>query len=150
MHLTDLRKLASATLATAAAAIAASAPTAVGTRFDDGRQLMPQARIAARQAITVAKSAVPGVVSEIDLERFHRVLVYNLDIGHMDVKVDALTGSVVAVTQSQDRRRGEDRQTVRHERAVPLERCRAGVPARHHPRLDRPRRHPKATRCRAR
>jgi hypothetical protein len=150
MYLTDTRRLAAATLVTAAAAIAASAPAAAAARFDDGGRLMTHARITVRQAITAAKSAVPGVVSEIDLEHFHRVLVYNVDIRHMEVKVNALTGSVVAVTQSQDQRREKDHQTVRHERAVGRERCRRGVPARHPARLHRPRRHPEPTGCRGR
>ena len=149
MYLTDTRRLVAATLVTAATAIAASAPAVAAARFDDGRRLMTHARITVRQAIKAAKSAVPGAVREIDLEHFHRMLVYNVDIRHMDIKVDALTGSIVAVTQSQDRR-GEDHRTVRRERAVGRERCRLGVAAWHPGRLDRPRRHPEPTRCRAR
>jgi uncharacterized membrane protein YkoI len=72
---------------------------AAGT-LDDGRELLPLAQVSLDEAIAAAQAAVPGATSaeigEVDLEYVGTTLVFNVDIGHKDVKVDAATGSVVS------------------------------------------------------
>jgi uncharacterized membrane protein YkoI len=67
--------------------------------LDDGEDLLPEARITLDQAIAIAaaQAAASSPVGEVDLERSHSRLVFNVDIGDKDVKVDASDGSIVAV-----------------------------------------------------
>jgi uncharacterized membrane protein YkoI len=65
--------------------------------LDDGKDLLPQAQITVDQAIAAGQSAASGPVGEIDLEQAHGRLVFNVDIGDKDVKVDASNGSIVTV-----------------------------------------------------
>jgi uncharacterized membrane protein YkoI len=67
-----------------------------GSRLDDGRDLLPQAKITEQQAIKAAQSAASGSLNEVDLEHYAGRLVFNVDVGASDVKVDASTGSVIA------------------------------------------------------
>jgi uncharacterized membrane protein YkoI len=71
----------------------AAAPT---SRIDDGAQLLPQAGITEQQAIDAALGAAAGKLNEIDLEQYRGTLVFNVDVGQRDVKVDAGTGRVLA------------------------------------------------------
>ncbi len=71
-------------------------PVAAGT-LDDGADLLPRASISVDAAIEAAQSAASGVVGEIDLEYVAGVLVFNVDIGTQDVKVDAASGAVLSV-----------------------------------------------------
>lgn len=64
--------------------------------LDDGKDLLPQARISLAQAIEAAQTAASGDVDEVDLEYYDGKLVFNVDVGNSDVKVDATTGAVVA------------------------------------------------------
>lgn len=68
--------------------------------LDDGEELLPQADISIDDAIASAQAAVPGATSadigEIDLEDFNGTLVFNVDVGDKDVKVDASTGDILA------------------------------------------------------
>jgi uncharacterized membrane protein YkoI len=64
--------------------------------IDDGRDLLPQAKITVDQAIEAAKAAHTGAIGEIDLEHFEGRLVFNVDVGDKDVKVDAESGIVLA------------------------------------------------------
>jgi uncharacterized membrane protein YkoI len=90
-----------------AAAVAAAGLGVVGvgwaaggggpSRLDDGKDLLPQATISERQAISAAQTAASGAVNEVDLERVGGQLVFNVDVGDADVKVDAATGQVVRV-----------------------------------------------------
>jgi len=68
-----------------------------GGVLDDGKDLLPQAQITVDQAIAAAQSAASGPVGEVDLEQTHGRLVFNVDIGDKDIKVDASDGSIVAV-----------------------------------------------------
>jgi uncharacterized membrane protein YkoI len=63
--------------------------------IDDGEELLPQAQITLDQAITAAQKAVPGKLGEVDLEYYDGRLVFNVDSGNADVKVDAATGAVI-------------------------------------------------------
>jgi uncharacterized membrane protein YkoI len=65
--------------------------------IDDGADLLPQASITLEQAITAAQAAADGPVGEVDLEYAGDRLVFNIDIGNHDVKVNATDGSVVSV-----------------------------------------------------
>jgi uncharacterized membrane protein YkoI len=65
--------------------------------LDDGKELLPQASITVEQAISAAQAAASGPVGEIDLEHYKGILVFNVDVGDSDVKVDAANGSVLAV-----------------------------------------------------
>jgi uncharacterized membrane protein YkoI len=67
------------------------------SRLDDGKDLLPQAQITEQQAIAAAQTAASGALNEVDLEHRGGRLVFNVDVGRHDVKVDAATGQVVAV-----------------------------------------------------
>jgi uncharacterized membrane protein YkoI len=69
---------------------------APASRIDDGAQLLPQAGITEQQAIDAALGAASGKLNEIDLEQYRGTLVFNVDVGQRDVKVDAATGKVLA------------------------------------------------------
>src|SRR3954467_6593787 len=94
---------AAATLGLAASAFAATghqhAHAAGASRLDDGKDLLPQAAITEQQAIEAAQSAAPGGLNEVDLEHAGGRLVFNVDVGSKDVKVDASNGHVVSVDQ---------------------------------------------------
>ncbi len=77
----------------------ASAPT---SRIDDGAQLLPQAAITEQQAIDAALGAASGKLNEIDLEQYKGTLVFNVDVGQADVKVDAATGDVLGTVVDND------------------------------------------------
>ena len=67
-----------------------------GSRMDDGKDLLPQAKITEQQAIRAAQGAATGDLNEVDLEHYSGKLVFNVDVGSSDVKVDATTGEVLA------------------------------------------------------
>ena len=69
--------------------------------LDDGKDLLPDAQITVDQAIAAAQSAASGPVGEVDLEHYGGKLVFNVDVGDKDVKVDAQTGAVLS-TDSKD------------------------------------------------
>jgi uncharacterized membrane protein YkoI len=92
-HVIAAAGVAAISLAGGAVAFAGGAPS----RLDDGKDLAGQAGISEAQAIAAARSAVPGDLNEVDLEHRAGRLVYNVDVGAKDVKVDASTGEVVAV-----------------------------------------------------
>jgi uncharacterized membrane protein YkoI len=64
--------------------------------LDDGKELLPQAGITIDKAIAAAQTAASGSVGEIDLEDYQGKLVFNVDVGDKDVKVDAADGSILA------------------------------------------------------
>ena len=63
--------------------------------IDDGEGLLPEASITLDQAIAAAQAAHPGTLGEVDLEYYDGHLVFNVDMGDQDVKVDADTGAVL-------------------------------------------------------
>jgi uncharacterized membrane protein YkoI len=95
--------IAAGTLGLATSAFAATghhhAHAAGGSRLDDGKELLPQATITEQQAIRAARSVASGGLNEIDLEHAGGKLVFNVDVGSKDVKVDASDGHVVSVDQ---------------------------------------------------
>jgi uncharacterized membrane protein YkoI len=104
-----MRRTITTVLATGAAlAAAAGVALAAGgggssepSRLDDGKDLLPQATISEPQAIAAAQGAASGALNEVDLEHYEGKLVYNVDVGDKDVKVDAADGRVLA-TPSDD------------------------------------------------
>jgi uncharacterized membrane protein YkoI len=83
----------------------ATASSAPQSRLDDGKALLPQAKITEQQAIAAAQSAASGPLNEVDLEHYQGRLVWNVDVGRADVKVDAANGDVLAAphdTASED------------------------------------------------
>ncbi|MFL5782894.1 MAG: PepSY domain-containing protein [Thermoleophilaceae bacterium] len=84
--------------AIAAGGIATSAggsPVTSGSRLDDGKQYLSKAKVTEQQAIAAAQRAESGDLNEVDLEYLDGRLVWNVDVGSKDVKVDAETGQVV-------------------------------------------------------
>ena len=63
---------------------------------DDGRDLLPQAKLTYEQAARAAQAAVPGSVGEIDLEYDRDRLVFDVDVEGQSVVVDAITGQVLS------------------------------------------------------
>jgi uncharacterized membrane protein YkoI len=74
--------------------------SAGGSRLDDGKQLLAQAKITEQQAIAAAQRAATGDLNEIDLEPWAGRLAFNVDVGSQEVKVDAKTGKVLAVVNA--------------------------------------------------
>jgi uncharacterized membrane protein YkoI len=89
--------VAASAAALGAVGVALAAGGGAPSRLDDGRDLLPQARITERQAIASAQTAASGALNELDLEHADGRLVFNVDVGDADVKVDAATGEVVRV-----------------------------------------------------
>jgi uncharacterized membrane protein YkoI len=67
--------------------------------LDDGKDLLPQAGISLDEAIAAAQTAASGAIGEVDLEYQGGTLVFNVDVGRQDVKVDAATGKVIGSDQ---------------------------------------------------
>jgi uncharacterized membrane protein YkoI len=67
-----------------------------GSRLDDGKDLLPQAGITEQEAIKAAQGAATGDLNEVDLEHWSGKLVFNVDVGSSDVKVDAGSGKVLS------------------------------------------------------
>lgn len=65
--------------------------------LDDGQDLLPLAQISIAEAVQAAQAAASGPIGEVDLEYLGGTLVYNVDVGRHDVKVDASSGQVLAV-----------------------------------------------------
>jgi uncharacterized membrane protein YkoI len=100
---TTKRKILGATVlalalgATATAFAGGRTTAAGGSRMDDGKDLLPQAKITETQAIQAAQTKASGELNEVDLEHLAGKLVFNVDVGGHDVKVDASAGDVVSV-----------------------------------------------------
>ena len=65
--------------------------------LDDGKELRPQASITLQQAIAVARNAAPGSLGQVDIEHYEGRLVYTVDVGDHEVKVDAANGRIDGV-----------------------------------------------------
>jgi len=66
--------------------------------LDDGRDLQSQATITLRQAIANAQRTASGRLGQVDLEHYNGHLVYMVDVGSQEVRVDAADGSIAAVS----------------------------------------------------
>jgi uncharacterized membrane protein YkoI len=65
--------------------------------LDDGKDLLPQTRITLAQAIAAAQHAQSGSLGQVDLEHYSGRVVYKVDVGDQEVRVDAIDGSVATV-----------------------------------------------------
>ena len=65
--------------------------------LDDGKDLQPQASVTLDQALASARNATSGSLGQVDLERYRGRLVYMVDVGDQEVRVDAANGKVVAI-----------------------------------------------------
>ena len=66
--------------------------------LDDGKDLQPQASITLGQAIASARKAAEGSLGQVDLEHYRNRLVYMVDVGDQEVRVDAANGNVAAIS----------------------------------------------------
>src|SRR4051794_13098923 len=94
--------IAAAGAATGVAVASGNGQATGGSRLDDGKDLLPQAKITEADAIAAAQGAASGPLNEVDLEQYKGHLVFNVDVGARDVKVDADTGEVLASPQDDE------------------------------------------------
>lgn len=96
-----------ALVALAAATFAAGGPRgliwddghyAMPGTLDDGKDLLPQASISLSSAVATAQHTANGALGQVDLEHFRGGIVYMVDVGNQEVRVDAASGKVVAIT----------------------------------------------------
>lgn len=66
--------------------------------LDDGKDLLPQTSISLPTAVGTAQRAATGSLGQVDLEHFRGGIVYMVDIGSQEVRVDATSGKVVAIS----------------------------------------------------
>lgn len=66
--------------------------------LEEGKDLLPQAKITVEQAVTAAQQAAQGALGAVDLERENGTLVYHVSVGDQDVSVDATTGLVLGIS----------------------------------------------------
>lgn len=64
---------------------------------DEAAALAPLAKVTADEASAAAQAEVPGDVQKVELDNENGSLVYSVEIGGKDVKVDAGTGAVLHV-----------------------------------------------------
>ena len=67
--------------------------------LDDGKEFISQTKITTAQAVAAAQNAQSGAVGQVDLEHYDGKLVYSVDVGNTEVKVDAANGSIVGSEQ---------------------------------------------------
>jgi uncharacterized membrane protein YkoI len=65
--------------------------------LDDGKDLLPLTTITLSQANAAAQRAASGSLGQVDLERFEGRVVYKVDVGPSEVRVDAADGRVVSI-----------------------------------------------------
>jgi uncharacterized membrane protein YkoI len=66
--------------------------------LDDGKGLLPHTSISLTTAVATAQGAANGALGQVDLEHFRGGIVYMVDVGNQEVRVDATSGKVVAIT----------------------------------------------------
>jgi uncharacterized membrane protein YkoI len=66
--------------------------------LDDGKDLLSQTSVSLSSAVAKAQRTATGALGQVDLERYHGAIVYMVDVGDQEVRVDAATGKVVAIT----------------------------------------------------
>jgi uncharacterized membrane protein YkoI len=66
--------------------------------LDDGKSLLPQTSVSLSSAVTTAQQAADGALGQVDLEHFRGGIVYSVDVGNQEVRVDATSGKVVAIS----------------------------------------------------
>jgi len=66
--------------------------------LDDGKDLLPQTTISLGQAVAAAQRAQSGKLGQVDLERYNGRIVYMVDVGDQEVRVDASSGTIAAIS----------------------------------------------------
>ena len=66
--------------------------------LDDGKELLPETTVTLRQANAAAQQAAAGALGQVDLERNQGRIVYSVDVGDNEVRVDADDGTIVSIT----------------------------------------------------
>jgi uncharacterized membrane protein YkoI len=66
--------------------------------LDDGKELLPQTKITLGQAIAAAQRAAQGDLGQVDLEHYDGRLVFMVDVGDQEVRVDAVNGTIAAIS----------------------------------------------------
>jgi uncharacterized membrane protein YkoI len=66
--------------------------------LDGGKELQSQTSISLATAVATAQRAASGALGQVDLEHFRDGIVYMVDIGNQEVRVDGTSGKVVAIT----------------------------------------------------
>jgi uncharacterized membrane protein YkoI len=66
--------------------------------LDDGKELLPQTRITLAQAVAAAQRAWQGQLGQVDLERSGGGVVYMVDVGDQEVRVDASDGRIASIS----------------------------------------------------
>jgi uncharacterized membrane protein YkoI len=62
--------------------------------LDDGKEFLPQTKITTAQAVSAAQRSQSGALGQVDLEHYNGKLVYSVDVGNDEVKVDATDGAI--------------------------------------------------------
>lgn len=63
----------------------------------ESQQLSQYSKVSSQQAATVAESRYGGKARAVELENEHGNLVYSVEVGDQDVKVDAGNGEILSV-----------------------------------------------------
>jgi len=71
-------------------------------QIEDGKELLGLTTITLEDAIAAAQRAADGGIGEIDVECYNGTLIFNVDVGQHDVKVDASNGSVLGSVADAD------------------------------------------------
>ena len=65
--------------------------------LDDGKDLLPQTTVDLKTAVATAQNATTGQLGQVDLEHYRGHVVYKVDVGDKEVRVDATGGAIVSV-----------------------------------------------------
>jgi len=66
--------------------------------LDDGKDLQSQATITLGLAVSNAQHAASGRLGQVDLEHFGGRIVYAVDVGDREVRLDAANGSIANIS----------------------------------------------------
>ena len=66
--------------------------------LDDGKELLSETKITLAQAVAAAQKAQSGQLGQVDLEHYGGRIVYMVDVGNKEVRVDATDGSIAAIS----------------------------------------------------
>lgn len=66
--------------------------------LDDGKELRSQTSVSLATAVSTAREVAHGAFGQVDLEHFRGRIVYTVDIGDNEVRVDAGNAKVVAIS----------------------------------------------------
>jgi uncharacterized membrane protein YkoI len=66
--------------------------------LDDGKELLSQTSVSLAAAVSTARQTAKGALGQVDLEHYRGNIVYTVDVGENEVRVDAENGKVVAIS----------------------------------------------------